>query len=185
MAQVAQLWIPIVLSAVLVFVASSLIHMLFKWHNSEYGKLANEDAVRAAVRAGSPAPGQYVLPFCREMKEMQSPEMQQKYVEGPVGFLVLRAPGAPKMGGFLVKWLIYNLVVAFLAGCLTLHMMPAGNGSQAGLVAGSVSFLAYAGGSIPNAIWMGKPWTAALKELLDALIYGAVTAAAFTWLWPH
>jgi hypothetical protein len=185
MTPIGQLWIPIVLSAVLVFVASSLIHMLFKWHNSEYRKLSNEDAVRAAVRAGSAAPGQYVIPFCQEMKEMQSPEMQQKYVEGPIGFMVLRAPGPPKMGGFLVKWFIYNLVAASLAGCLALHMRPAGPGPQAGFVVGAITFFIYAGGSVPNAIWMGKPWSAALKELLDALIYGVLTGLAFAWLWPH
>ena len=56
MAMLAQLWLPIVLSAVGVFVASSLIHMLFKWHNRDYRKLPNEDAVRAAINAGQPAP---------------------------------------------------------------------------------------------------------------------------------
>ena len=40
----AQLWMPIVLSAVLVFAASSLIHMVLKWHNADYRPLANEDA---------------------------------------------------------------------------------------------------------------------------------------------
>jgi hypothetical protein len=185
MTHAAQLWIPIVLSAVLVFAASSIIHMVLKWHNAEYRKLSNEDAVRAAIRAGSPGTGQYVVPYCQEMKDMQAPEMQQKFTEGPVGMLVLRAPGPPKMGGYLVKWFIYNLVVAFLAGCLTLHMQPAGAGAQAGFVAGAITFLVYGGGSVPNAIWMGKPWSAALKELLDALIFGVVTGAAFAWLWPH
>ena len=48
---IAHLWMPILVTAVLIFVASSLIHMVFKWHNSDYRKFDNEDDVRAAVRA--------------------------------------------------------------------------------------------------------------------------------------
>ncbi len=118
MTQLAQLWIPIVLSAVLVFLASSVIHMLLKWHNGEYRKLPNEDAVRDAIRAGAAGPGQYGIPHCQEMKEMQSPEMMRKFTEGPVALLVLRAPGPPKMGGALLKWFIYGLAVALIVACL-------------------------------------------------------------------
>jgi hypothetical protein len=185
MTQVAQLWIPIVLSAVLVFVASSIIHMVLKWHNAEYRKLANEDAVRSAIRAGSAAPGQYVIPYCQDMKQMQAPEMQQKFIEGPVAFIVMRAAGPPKMGGLLVQWFIYGLVVALVTACLAGAVLPAGSGRQAGILIGAITFLLYGGRSVPDAIWMGKPWSAALKELLDALIYGAVTGATFAWLWPH
>lgn len=185
MTQVAQLWIPIVLSAVLVFVASSIIHMVLKWHNTEYRKLSNEDAVRGALRAASAVPGQYVIPYCKDMKEMQGPEMQQKFIEGPVAFVVMRASGPPKMGGLLVQWFIYGLVVALIAACLAGGVLPAGSGRQAGILTGAIAFLVYGGGSVPNAIWMGKPWSSALKELLDALIYGIVTGATFCWLWPH
>lgn len=98
-----QLWLPILVTAVLVFIASSLIHMVFKWHNSEFRKLSNEDDVRAAIRAGSPAPGQYMLPYCPETKDMQSEASQQKFLEGPVGLLTLRKNGPPAMGGALIQ----------------------------------------------------------------------------------
>jgi len=52
-------------------------------------------------------------------------------------------------------------------------------------VAGAVSFVAYGFGAIPNAIWMGKPWGSALKDLADALIYGLLSAGVFGWLWPR
>ena len=185
MTQLAQLWIPIVLSAVLVFLASSVIHMLLKWHNNEYRKLPNEDAVRDAIRAGPAGPGQYAIPHCQEMKEMQSPEMTRKFTEGPVALVVLRMPGPPKMGGALLKWFIYGLAVALIVACLAGGVLPAGAGRQAGVLAGAMAFLVYGGGSVPNAIWMGKPWSSALKELLDALIYGVITGATFAWLWPQ
>jgi len=37
MVPIAALWIPILLSAVIVFVASSIIHMLLPYHRSDYG----------------------------------------------------------------------------------------------------------------------------------------------------
>src|SRR5512140_366353 len=100
----AQLWLPVVLAAVLIFVASSLIHMVFKWHNSEYRPLSNEEAVRAAIRAGTPAPGQYAVPHVADMKDMKLPQVQQKFSEGPVAFLTVRPNGAISMGKPLVLW---------------------------------------------------------------------------------
>ena len=86
---VLTLWLPILLSAVVVFVISSLVHMVFKWHASDYSAFSNEDAVRTAIRAGNPSPGRYVLPYCSEMKEMSSEAMQKKYRDGPVGHFTL------------------------------------------------------------------------------------------------
>ena len=52
-------------------------------------------------------------------------------------------------------------------------------------VVGATAFLGYAAGQVPAAIWMGKPWIVAWKEVFDGLIYGLVTAGAFGWLWPR
>ena len=53
------------------------------------------------------------------------------------------------------------------------------------VISGTVAFLAYAGGHLPDAIWWGKPFSNAWKEVLDGLIYGLLTAGAFGWLWPR
>ncbi|MBC7791989.1 MAG: hypothetical protein H7Z74_18740, partial [Anaerolineae bacterium] len=45
-----MLWLPIILSAVIVFVVSSIIHMALPWHKSDYPKVPNEDQVRNALR---------------------------------------------------------------------------------------------------------------------------------------
>ena len=182
----AQLWIPILVSAVLVFIASSLIHMVFKWHNSDYLKLSNEDDVRAAVRASNPPPGQYILPHCDDMKKMQTPEFQQKFKDGPVGFLVLRPNGSPNMGAALTQWFLFTLAVSVIGAYLASRTLPGtATVGQVLRVVGTTSFLAYAGGSVTQAIWMGKPWRSTAKEILDGLIYGALTGGAFGWLWPR
>lgn len=186
MISLAQLWLPILLSAVLVFVASSLIHMVFKWHNSDFHKFANEDEVRGAIRASTPAPGQYLLPYCEDPQDMKKPEMQRKFQEGPIGFLTLRPPGPPTMGRPLVLWFVLNLIVAAIAGYLASKTVPPGASFLAVCrVVSLVTFLAYACGGITAAIWMGKPWISAAKEVLDAFIYGLVSAVAFAWLWPR
>ena len=186
MSYIAELWIPIVLSAVLIFVASSLIHMVFKWHNSEYWKLSNEDEVRAVVRAGSPAPGQYVIPHCADMKAMGSPEMQQKFAEGPCAFLTVRASGMPKMGGALGMWFAYVLAVCLIAAYVGNKSLGEGASFfQVGRLVGALSFLSYAGGSVQYGIWMGKPWSSVAKDVLDAVIYAVIAGSVFGCFWPR
>jgi len=80
-----QLWLPILLAAVLVFLASSLIHMVFKWHNSDYRPLPNEDEVLEAIRKGAAAPGQYLFPYCPNPKDMGTEEMSGNMTWGPLG----------------------------------------------------------------------------------------------------
>lgn len=186
MVSLAQLWIPILLSAVCVFAASSLIHMVVKWHASDYRPLSNEDEVRAAIRKGTPTPGQYVMPHCSDMKDMGKPEVQEKYKEGPVGFLVVIPNGAPAMGPALLKWFLYTALVAFMAAYLASRTLaPGTHYLQVFRVVGAVSFLSYGFGSIQMGIWMGKPWSAVIKDLADALIYGLLSAGVFGWLWPR
>jgi hypothetical protein len=181
-----QLWLPILVAAVLVYVASALIHMVIKWHNSDYRRLANEEDVQAVLRKSGLVPGQYVFPHCPDMKAMRDEAVVKKYVEGPVGFLTVFKSGPPKMGGTLALWFFYNLVVATVAGAIALQVygLP-GNPRYAGHLVGLVTFLTYAGGSVQSGIWMGRPWTSVLKDLLDALVYGTLSALAFWWLWPE
>jgi hypothetical protein len=186
MSLLGALWLPIVLSAVLVFVVSAIIHMALKYHNRDYTKLPNEDAVRAALRTGTPEPRQYIIPYCPDPKEMESPEMQQKFIEGPVGVLNLRRPGPPTMGPMLLQWFLFILVVSFFIAYLAAHTLAAGAPYlEVFRVVGAAGFLAYAAGQVPAAIWMGKPWSVAWKEVFDGLIYGLVTAGTFGWLWPR
>ena len=50
MVTIASLWLPILLSAVVVFVASFVVHMLVPFHRSDYRTLPNEDQVMDALR---------------------------------------------------------------------------------------------------------------------------------------
>ena len=185
MSGIAQLWLPILSTAALIFIASSLIHMVFKWHNTDYKKLANEDDIRAVIRAASPSPGQYVLPYCADMKDMQGDAMQKKFVEGPVAFMTVRESGPPTMGTALSLWFVYCVIIATVAGALAVHVYGLNaNPNRAGHLVGIVSFLAFVGGSVQMGIWMGKPWSSVAKDALDGFIYAFISALTFMWLWP-
>lgn len=187
MAPVLNLWLPILLSAVICFLASSAIHMALKWHNSEYRQLPAEDDVRAAFQRAGAAPGQYVIPWCMDPKERGGEAMKRKYEEGPLALVWLMPNGMPNMGKSLGLWFVYLLVVGFFVAYLAGHVVPPGAHQYLKVfrVVGTAAFLAHGFGQVQGSIWMGKPWSAAVKDLLDALIYALLTAGTFGWLWPR
>ena len=115
MVSLTALWLPIVLAAVVVFIASSVIHMVFKYHNSEYRQLPEEGAILSAMRGAKVGPGFYSFPYAGTMKEMGSPEMMEKYTQGPVGIVNVNPSGPPAMGKHLVQWFVYSIVVGIFA----------------------------------------------------------------------
>ena len=186
MISLMDLWVPILASAVGVFILSSLVHMVLKWHNSDYRPLANEDDVRAAIQKTNPTPGMYVVPYCLDMKTIRTPEFQKKFADGPVGFVFLRPRGAPRMGPQLAMWFAYSVGIGIFVAYLASRLLPNGAAFPAVLrLTATVAFLAYAGGSVQNGIWMGKPWGSVAKDLLDGAIYAMATGAVFGCFWPH
>ncbi len=186
MVYLTALWLPIVLSAVVVFVASSIIHMVLKYHNSDYKKLPSEEKVFEALRTPSVAPGTYHFPHCGSLKEAGSPEMMEKFKKGPVGLLTVIPSGPPAMGKGLLLWFIYCLVVSFFVAYLAGRTLSAGTEYLAVFrVAGTAGFLGYAAAHATDSIWKGQAWGTTLKFLFDGLVYGLLTAGVFGWLWPR
>jgi hypothetical protein len=179
-----QQFLPIIATAAAIFIASSLIHMVFKWHNAEYRALPNEDEVRKVINSANLTPGLYATPHCTDMKEMGSEAMQQKFKEGPVFTITMRKAGAPAMGKHLLDWFLFSLfIAAFGAWVASFSYGTTGNAHLVGHFVGLFSFIAYGCGSVQESIWMGRPWSATLKNLLDAFIYGVISALVFWWLW--
>jgi hypothetical protein len=185
MVSLASLWLPIVLSAVIVFVASSVLHMLLKYHRSDYRKLPDEEKARATLRAMNLTPGLYVMPYCLP-KEMKTPAAMEKYKEGPVGFVTIVPSGAPAMPKFLGQWFLFLLVVSFFVAYLTGHTVSPGTNYLAVFrVAGTAAFMTYGLANFVNSIWRGQRLSATIKDVVDGLIYALLTAGTFGWLWPR
>ena len=185
MVPLSALWLPILLSAVIVFVASSIMHMVLPYHHNDYQKLPDEDRVMGALRSAGLRRGLYVFPFCTP-KEMKSPAMLEKYKQGPVGSMTVMPPGPPALPKLLGLWFAYCLLVSFFVAYLTGHTVAPGTPYLAVFrVAGTAAFLAYALGALPNGVWKGQTWNITIKELIDGAVYALLTAGAFGWLWPR
>jgi hypothetical protein len=179
------LWLPILLSAVIVFTASSIIHMLLPYHRSDYKQLPDEDKLLPVLRAAGLQPGLYHFPFCTH-KDMKSPATQEKFKQGPVGFLTLYPSGPPAMPKFLGLWFVYCLIIGVFVACLTGYTIAFGAPYPVVFrVAGTAAFMSYGLGPAVNSIWKGQPWSVTLKEIFDGLVYGMLTAGTFGWLWPR
>ena len=185
MVPITALWLPILLSAVIVFVASSIVHMLIPIHKGDYRQLPDEDKVTDALRSAGVTPGRlYVFPFCTH-KEMKSPAVIEKFKRGPVGHVIIRKSGAPGLGKYLAQWFLLCIVVSIFTACLTGGVrQPGAHYREVFHVAGLVAFMAYGVGQLQDSIWKGQTWGVTLKHVLDGLIYGLLTAGTFGWLWP-
>ena len=185
MIAITALWLPILLSAVIVFVASSIMHMLLPYHRSDYQQLPEEDKLLATLRAANLKRGLYIFPFCTH-KDMKSPAAQEKYKQGPVGTLTVIPNGPPAMPKYLAMWFTYCIVIGFFAAYLAGHTLAAGAQYLAVFrVAGTAAFLGYGLGNLSNGIWKGQTWSVTIKEVVDGLVYSLLTAGTFGWLWPR
>jgi hypothetical protein len=184
MVALSHLWLPIIASAVAVFVVSALLHMLLTYHNSDYRQVPNEDEVRAAINKGGLTAGQYILPYAVGMGA-KDPLIQQKMKEGPTGFLMLRKPSGPEMGPALGQWFVLTLVLAFLiAYVAALAIAPGADHMTVFRVVSVIAFLAYSGTQAQEAIWRAVPWVAVIKTIFDGLVFALVTAGVFALMWP-
>lgn len=180
-----SLWLPILLAGVLCWFASALIHMLIKHHNSDYAELSNEQEVVDALRAGSPRPALYTLPYCVDMKEMGSESVQKKFNDGPVAMISVLPSGLPPMGKLLAQQLVFFLVGSVLIALLTALSLTSDTAYMSVFkLVFLASFLTYGWAQIPQSIWMGQPWSNCIRYLIDAVIYACVSAGVFAWLWP-
>lgn len=182
---VSDLWLAIIVAGLLCWVASALIHMLIKYHNADYKGLANEDAVSVALAEKYPKPALYTLPYCSDMKAMGEEHMQKKFKAGPVAMITIMPNGMPPMGKLLTQQILFFIFGSLLIGYLTTLSITIN--SEFMTIFRQVfvaAFLTYGWAQIPYSIWMGQPWSNCIRYMLDALIYAAVTAATFAFLWP-
>ena len=185
MVPILSLWLPIILSAVIVFFVSFILHMLLPYHRSDFASLPKEDEVMEAFGKFNVPPGDYVMPRAATSKEMGSPEYIEKCTRGPVAIITVLKSGPPTMAGSLVQWFLYSIVVGFFAALIAGHALKPGADYHAVFhFVGITAFVGYALALLQNSIWYKRKWSATLKSVFDGLIYAAMTAGTFGWLWP-
>jgi hypothetical protein len=185
MVPLTALWLPIVLSAVVVFIASSIMHMVLAYHKSDYRKLPDEDRVIDALRNAGVNPGRaYFFPYY-SFKEVKSAPVVERLKRGPVGLMTVLPSGPPAMGKNLVQWFLYSIIIGIFAAYLAGRTLAAGTVFlQVFRVVGTAAFLGYGAAHAQESIWAGRSWVVTFKHIFDSLIYAGLTAATFGWLWP-
>jgi hypothetical protein len=180
------LWLPILLSAVLVFVLSSVIHMTPLWHKSDYPKVPNEDRVMDVLRPLAIPPGDYMTPRIATREEMRSAAFLEKMKKGPVMVLTVLPNGPISMGRNLALWFLYCVAVGLFAAYVASRALPVGAPSDRILrLTGVTAFMGYALALWQMSIWYGRAWGMTLKATVDGVLYALLTAAMFAWLWPR
>ena len=180
------LWLPILLSAVIVFVVSSIIHMVLPWHKGDYPKVPDEDKLMDALRPFAVPPGDYMIPRASSMQDMRSPEFAAKLQKGPVLMLTMMPNGPFAMGKNLVSWFLYSVVVGIFAAYVASRALPAGaEYLRVFQLTGVTAFIAYSVALWQMSIWYRRSWRITLKATVDGLVYALLTAGTFGWLWPR
>jgi hypothetical protein len=185
MVPLTDLWLPILLSAILVWLGSSVVWMVLPHHRSDYRRLPDEEAARSALRPQAVPPGQYSVPHAPDLKAMQDPDMVRKMEEGPAVLMTFLPTGPPAMGKQLGTWFVFLLVVGVLVAYLTGRTLGPGTDYLAVFrVSATAAWFIYGVGVFSESIWFGRPWPAAIKHSIDGGFYGLLTGGAFGWLWP-
>ena len=180
------LWFPILLSAVIVFIVSSLIHMVLLWHKSDYPKIPDEDRVMDALRPFNIPPGEYIVPRALNSTEMRSASFIEKMKKGPVVILSILPNGPVSIAKNLILWFIYSVVIGIFAAYVAGRALPSGAAFLSVFrFTGTTAFLGYSAALWEMSIWYNRSWSMTLKSTLDGLIYALLTASTFACLWPH
>jgi hypothetical protein len=186
MVPLLSLWLPILLSAVLVFIASSIMHMVLTYHRSDFKKLPSQDEAMEALRKFAIPPGEYMLPCGEGPQSMKDPAFVEKMNQGPVAVMIVMKSGPPRMGASLLQWFLFCVVVSVFAAYVAGRAVgPGAPYLQVFRFAGVTAFIAYAVALWQSSIWYKRPWSTTLKLTFDGFVFSLLTAGAFGWLWPR
>ena len=185
MVPIPSLWLPILVSAVVVFILSAILHMVLPFHRNDFKKIAKEDQLLDALRSLEIPPGDYMVPCGTTPEACKDPAFVAKMAKGPIVMMTVLKGGPMSMGKELFQWFLFSVAVAIVAAYITGHALGAGaDYRQVFRYAGCVTFVAYGFGLIPDSIWYKRSWVTTWKSVADALIYALFSAGIFGWLWP-
>jgi Flp pilus assembly protein TadB len=185
MVQLHLLWVPMLVSAVFVFVASSLIHMMLGYHRADYRRVPAEDQLMDAMRGFNISPGDYLVPCAGGPKDMKDPVFMEKFKKGPRVMMTIFGGSAQGFGKQLVQWFVYLLLVGVIVAYVTGRALPVGSPYlHVFRFAGVTAFACYAVGLWQDSIWYRRSWGTSIRYTIDGLIYAGLTAGTFGWLWP-
>lgn len=176
---------PILLSGVLVFVASSIIWMALPIHKPDIKFIPNETEFTDAIKPLNLKPGFYMYPNCENSKEMQSEAFKERWKTGPWGTINVMG-NAPNFAMNLLKCFISYVVIAAMCGYLAgIGLAPGAEYMDVFRVVGTAAILGFCMGSFAGDFFLGKPNRFIITSFIDGVIFALITAGVFAWLWPE
>ena len=181
MVSLAELWAPIALSGVGVFVLSFFAWMVLPHHRKDWVALPDEGAFFSALKDLGMKPGEYMFPWCHGVEKA---EMMERYAAGPWGTFYL-LDKKPNFGRNLGVTFLFDVVVALLAGYVASISLQAGaDGLRVFRVVSVCAFMGHCLGSFPHDVFTGRRIGPMGATFADGFVYSLITGGIFAWLWP-
>lgn len=184
MVTLTSLWLPILVSAVAVFVVGFIMNMVLPHHRNDFSGAENEAGLQDALRGHNLSKGQYFVPYANTPKSMSDPAYVERAEKGPVAIIHILengvGPKPPQFAAYFAQLLLIGVFVAYTAG---VALGPDASYLRVFQVAGATAIIAHIGALIGNSVWWGFTWSSTFKHMFDGVVYGLVTAGVFGWLW--
>lgn len=182
MSMLLSLWLPILVTTIVLFFASFLAWVVLPHHKPDIKRWPDEERLLTFIRESGAAPGDYLFPYIED-KDMKEDWAQARYNEGPWGMVKIW-PGKASMGGNMLKTVLYFFVVsAAVAYAGTLALTPGAPFMDVFQLIAVTAILAHTSGGVLREIWFTRPLRGKLMDFIDGLVYGLITAGLFAWLW--
>ncbi len=189
-----ELWVPALISGVACTAVAAISWLVLPFHQKSWKRLPAEPAVLDAMRGSmAPRPGQYPLPYSIG-QDLNRPDMRAALEHGPVGYLFITRNGPPSTALNLVLMFLFFTATSVLTAWISWHAFIPQIGTahqpynlpfaHIAKTVGAISAMAYGFGAFQQSVWFGRPWSSFFLQIVDALMYAAVTAFVFGWLWP-
>ena len=185
MVSLFDLWLPILLSTVAVFILHVLVWTALPHHKSDFKKLPDEDGTITAMRGRPPDPGAYMMPLAWTHADVRNPDIARKLSQGPGGFVTIVPSGMPTVGKKFGQIFVFFLVISVLVAYVTETAFAAGQpGMDVFRISATVAAMGHGTGVVTAAVYFGTPWSNTGKHVIDAVLYGIATGAIFAAMWP-
>ena len=174
------LWLPVIIIAVILFVASFVAWVILPHHFGDWKKLDKEDEFMDAIRGFEIPAGNYMYPATHTKAEQNSDEFRDRYMKGPRG--VLSTWEVPNMGANLALTFVFFLVTTLIMAYITFAAL--GRGAEfmkVFQIAGAIGVLTHASSGVLNAIWFKRR---IIMDVIDGIVYGIIIGLIFALMWP-
>lgn len=179
--ELISLWLPILLTTVMLFFSGFICWMVLPNHKPDWKKLPNETEFLHKMAEWDIPKGNYAYPYAMDKESMEGENAKKAIEQGTFGTIQAWG-GQPSMGNNLLCQVGFLFVTNFcLAYLATLGVAPGADFMTVFRFVATAAFLTFTAAVVPGAIWFKNRITG---HIIDGVIQAAIAGAVFAWLWP-